>query len=228
MSAFLLGARRLLASRTVAKTSRRFLQGMSGLLLHLSCLTSSLHAQKTDWTPVFLLQPGMMTTDFISERDGTSSATGLNVRFATLLPTRYRWVTPIAGVNVTPYGTTGYSTIRTNAPSVFAGHVFPLVSSAQVGGWLRVDVPLLWYYAYDGGGRRNQRVYGRDLYVELAFSSPLGEKLLEGLGPNWERLDAYLWLDQNLTPNPDGISSRTDRFNPIALFGMTLRFGRRL
>ncbi|MEP7344775.1 MAG: hypothetical protein ABI877_05895 [Gemmatimonadaceae bacterium] len=190
-------------------------------------LTATLRAQDVERTPVFLFQPGLLTTDFISTTASTSS-TGFNVRFSTLLPTRSGWLTPVLGVNVTPYGTTGFATAETNAPSVFIGNVFPLVSERQLGGWLRIDAPLLWYWTHDGGGRHNQRLFGHDIYAELAFTSSLGSKLLGDLGPNWKRLEGYLLLDQNLTPNPDRVSTRTDRFNPIALFGLSLRFGKEL
>lgn len=85
---------------------------------------------------------------------------------------------------------------------------------------------MLWYYTYDGGGPHNSRLFGQDFYLELALTSSLGTKLLGSLGPNWKRLEGYLLLDQNLTPNPDRVSSRTDRFNPIAMFGIALRFGK--
>ncbi len=191
----------------------------------LACLTTPMYAQAAERAPVFLLQPGLVTTDFISSA-ATTSSTGFNVRFATLVPTHRRWLTPVFGVNVTPYGTTGFTTSVTNAPSVFIGNVFPLVSERTLGGWLRLDAPLLWYYTYDGGGPHNERLFGRDLYVELAVTSLLGDKLLGDLGPNWKRVEGYLLLDQNLTPNPDRVSSQTDRFNPIALFGITIRFGK--
>lgn len=189
-------------------------------------LTTRLPAQEVERTPVFFLQPGFMTTDFISSRNSSSSSTGVNLRFATQLPTRIKWLTPTFGTNIPPYGTTGYATTQTNAPTVFMGNVFPLVEASRLGGWLSIDAPLLWYYVLDGGGRHNQRLFGGDVYAELAFTSPLGEKLLRDLGPSWKHLGGYLLLDQNLSPNPDRVSSRTDRFNPIALFGISLRFGK--
>jgi len=185
----------------------------------------SLWAQDANRTPVFVLQPGLLITDFVSSA-ATASSTGFNARFSTLLPTRRKWLTPTFGVNVTPYGTAGFTTSQTNAPSVFAGNMFPLVPDSALGGWLRADVPVLLYYTYHGGGPHNTRLFGKDIYVELAFTSSLGQKLLGGLGPNWKRLEAYLLLDQNLTPNPNLISGRTDRFNPIALFGIAFRFGK--
>jgi hypothetical protein len=193
----------------------------------LLSLTTSIPAQDVERTPVFVLQPGLVAADFISSRAMKPSTTGFNLRFMTLLPTGKRWFTPVFGVNIIPYGTTGYTTSQTNTPSIFIGNVFPLISQHRLGGWLGVDAPLLWYYVYDGGGLHNRRLFGRDVYAELAFTSPLGAKLLDDLGPNWKRVEAYLLFDQNLTPNPDAVSSRTDRFNPIALFGITLRFGKK-
>ena len=206
-------------------TERRWRSSLASAWHFLWCLTIPMQAQDVVRTPIFLLQPGLVTTDFVSSA-ATTSSTGFNVRFSTQLPTRYWWLTPIFGANVIPYGTTGFATSQTNAPSVFAGNVFPLVSDHALSGWLRIDAPLLWYYSYGGGGSCNKHLFGRDAFVELAFTSALGEKLLGGLGPNWKRVEAYLMLDQDLTPNPDRVSSQTDRFNPIALFGLTLRFGK--
>ncbi|MFN8570446.1 MAG: hypothetical protein U0132_00235 [Gemmatimonadaceae bacterium] len=186
---------------------------------------SPLRAQERASSPVFLLQPGMVTTDFISAPNATSSGTGFNLRFSTVLPTNHLWLAPIFGVNVIPYGTTGFSSTSTNAPSVFVGNIFTLIRERSLGGWLRVDAPLLWYYTYDGGGPRSDDLFGRDFYSELSFTVFLGEKVLRDLGPQWRRVRGYLLLDQNLTPNPDRVSTQTDRFNPIALYGISVTFG---
>jgi hypothetical protein len=168
----------------------------------------------------------MLTTDFISADDGASSGTGFNFRFATLLPSRHNWLTPIFGVNIVPYGTTGFTNTNTNSPSVFIGNVFPLIAKRRLGGWLQIDVPILWYYTHDGGGSSNQRLFGKDFYFELAMTMPLGERLFKELGPGWNRLEAYLLFDQNLTPNENTVSAHTDRFNPVALYGVSIRLGK--
>ena len=176
--------------------------------------------------PSFLAQPGMITSDFVSSRSGVGSHTGFNLRFVTELRTGQPWFTPVIGVNATPYGTTGTGD-GLNAPAVFAGNVFPLLAARHTGGWLRLELPLLLYYTYGGGGKHNTKLYGRDFFAELAMNVPVGERLLGELGSGWRRLELYLLVDQNLTPNPDITTGRTDRFNPIALYGLTIRFDSR-
>jgi hypothetical protein len=170
------------------------------------------------------LQPGMLTADFVSARNVLGSTTGFNARFL-LRPvtgTWCRWCRLRAGVNITPYGVTGPGGREENAPSLFVGHAFALLASSRTGGWLSLDLPLQFHYGFGGGGRRNERLYGRDLFLEAAATVHVGRKLLRDLGPVWSRLTLYLLVDQNLTPNPDLLSGRTDRFNPIALYGVSI------
>lgn len=194
-------------------------------MMLLVCLSWPAGAQERPSGPVFLLQPGMVTTDFISAPNTNGSGTGFNLRFSTVLPTSHAWLSPVFGVNLIPYGTTGFSSTSTNAPSVFVGNVFAVIPKRALGGWVKVDAPLLWYYTYDGGGPRTEDLFGRDFYAELSFTVFLGEKVFRDLGPQWRRVRGYLLFDQNLTPNPDRVSTRTDRFNPIALYGISVAFG---
>lgn len=175
--------------------------------------------------PEFLLQPGLLSADFLSAPEGVSSTTGFNLRFATRFPTRHRWLTPVIGASVTPEGTSGTSTRNTNAPSIFAGNIFPLLGPDRTAGWLTFEVPVLVYHAYGGGPSGNPRIYGRDVYVQLAAYVHLGRKALRDLGPGWAKFDLYAFLEQNLTPNENSITGRTDRFNPVALAGVSLGFG---
>lgn len=175
--------------------------------------------------PELLLQPGLLSADFISAPEGVTSTTGFNLRFATRVPTRYRWLTPVIGASVTPEGTSGTSTRNTNAPALFAGNIFPLVGVGRTAGWLTLEAPLLVYHAYGGGGPGNPRIYGRDLYLQLAAYVHLGRKALRELGPGWARFDLYAFIEQNLTPNENTVTGRTDRFNPVALAGVSLAFG---
>ena len=50
--------------------------------------------------PVFLLQPGLLSADFISAGPDVSSTTGFNLRFETRFPTRTPWLTPLVGEEV--------------------------------------------------------------------------------------------------------------------------------
>lgn len=190
-------------------------------------MSSALPGQVRDRAPVLLLQPGMLSADFLSAPEGYPSTSGFNLRFATLVPTSSRWWTFIAGASVTPYGTTGNSIRDTNTPMLFAGNVFPVVSAARTSGWLQLDVPLLLTYSYGGGGPRTRELYGKDIVAEAAFQFHVGRKVLRDLGPFFSGLRVYLLFDQNLTPNEDPETGRTDRFNPVALYGITIPVGGR-
>ncbi len=124
-----------------------------------------------------------------------------------------------------PYGTSGSTDRGANAPRLFAGNVFPGLSARQIGGWATVEFPLLLYQSYGGGGFNNRRLFGRDLYGQLAIYLHLGDKVLRPLGASWGRIDAYAFLEQNLTPNKDRSTGRTDRFNPVILYGVSIPVG---
>lgn len=197
---------------------------MLSLLVIILAFGGNAAAQEQDRGVTFRLQPGMVTTEFISTK-ATSSATGFNFRFTTLLSTGRWWIRPIFGVNLIPYGTTGLATSSSNAPGVFIGNAFKILPAEHAGDWFSMEIPVLLYYSYGGGGRRNEQTYGRDVYLEISVTSPIGTKLLSELGSPWKHVSVYGALDQNLTPNTDVVSGRTDRFNPVALYGISIFFG---
>lgn len=173
---------------------------------------------------IVLLQPGMMTGDFMSAPAGEPTTTGFNLRFAGLVPTRARWLTLIVGASVTPYGSSGPSRRNTNTPTLFIGNVFPVFSASKTAGWLSLDAPVLMTYTFGGGGEHNARVYGRDIALEAAFTVHAGRQLLAGFGGPLARLRLYVVLDQDLTPNKT-FEGKRDRFNPLAFYGLTIPFG---
>jgi hypothetical protein len=191
----------------------------------VACLALGSAARAQERGPVLLIQPGMLSADFVSASGERSSSTGFNVRFATLIPSRSRWLTLIVGASITPYGTNGLDGRGPNTPVLFAGNVFSLLQSRQTAGWLDVDAPLLVTYSYGGGGDHNRRVYGRDVVAEGALSFHVGRKVLGDLGPFFRRLRVYLLVDQTLTPNVDPASGKRDWFNPVAQYGITIPLG---
>jgi hypothetical protein len=177
--------------------------------------------------PELLLQPGMLSADFVSAPEGFPATSGFNLRFATLVPTSSRWWTLIVGASVTPYGTSGITPRSTNTPVLFIGNVFPGVSARRTGGWLDLQFPVYATYSYGGGGARNREIYGRDVLAEAALQWFVGDKVLRDLGPTFARLRVYLMVNQVLTPNEDLNTGITDRFNPTALYGITIPIGGR-
>lgn len=180
-----------------------------------------------DRRPALLLQPGMLSADFWSPPEGYPATSGFNLRFATVVPTSSRWWTLILGASVTPYGTSGVSVRSTNTPVLFVGNVFPGISSQRTGGWFDLSLPLYLTYSYGGGGERNRQIYGRDIVGEVALQFFVGEKVLGDLGPAFRRLRFYAMMNQLLTPNEDRATGTTDRFNPVALYGITIPIGGR-
>lgn len=174
--------------------------------------------------PVVSLQPGMATADFVSAPEGEPSTTGFNLRFVATIPGRSRWLALYLGGSVTPYGSSAGSRRNTNTPTLFIGNVFPVFGATRTGGWLSVDAPLLLTYAFGGGGDRNDRIYGKDIAVEMIGTVHAGERLLAGFGGPLARLRVYGILQQSLTPNR-GADGTRDRFNPVAFYGLSLPFG---
>jgi hypothetical protein len=175
--------------------------------------------------PELLLQPGMLSADFVSAPEGYPSTSGFNLRFATLVPSSSTWWTLIVGASVTPYGTSGITPRSTNTPVLFIGNVFPGFTARRTGGWVELQFPVYLTYAYGGGGARNRQIYGRDFVGEAALQVHVGRKVLRDLGTGFSRLRLYAMLNQVLTPNRDPASGRTDRFNPTALYGLTIPIG---
>jgi hypothetical protein len=197
----------------------------------VACLTLAAApavAQQDDTRPItLLLQPGMLSADFLSAPEGYASTTGFNLRFATTIATRSRWLTLLVGGSVTPYGTSGISFRNNNTPMLFVGNVFPGFSAERTNGWVSLELPLLLTYSFRGGGSRNQELFGKDIVAEAAFGVHLGRKVLRELGAPLSRLRLYFLVDHLLTPNEDPVTGRIDRFNPVAMYGITIPIGGR-
>lgn len=175
--------------------------------------------------PVFQLQPGISIADFASVPEGTTSTTAFSLRATTRLTTAWRWLTPVVGAVLLPYGSTGTSNARTDAPSVFVGNVVPIVQSARTGGWISLELPILLVHAAGANPHGNARDYGRDLVIAPTLFAHAGARGLRELGSAWSHLELFVQVEQNLTPNRDRTSGRRDHFNPVATFGVSLRVG---
>lgn len=174
--------------------------------------------------PAFELQPGLTITDFVSVPEGTLSSTAFSLRFTTRFPTSLKWLTPVAGAVFFPYGTTENTLLNTDAPTIFVGNVFPLLS-AGASGWLSIELPLLIAHSPGAGPTGNVRDYGRDLVLLPTAHLHLGQRALREFGSVWSRLKVFAQLEQVMTPNKDDITGKRDYFNPNATFGMSLTIG---
>ena len=193
----------------------------SGLLLALLASRSA-HAQRG---PVFELQPGLAVSDFISVREGTLTNTAFSLRFATRVPTGIRWLTPVVGAVFLPYGSTENTVRNTDAPTLFFGNIFAVMSESRTGGWLSIEVPLLIAHSPGAGSTGNIRDYGRDLVIVPTVYLHLGARALREFGTVWSRMNVFAQLEQNLTPNKAPDTGNRDFFNPVATVGLSLTLG---
>ena len=175
--------------------------------------------------PVFDLQPGFTVFDFVSVPEGTISYSAFSLRFSTRFPTHSKWLTPIIGASFLPYGTTENSVRNTNAPTLFAGNVFPITDERRTAGWLSMEVPLLVTHSPGGGPTDNPRDYGRDLVILPTVYVHLGARALREFGNIWSRLKLVGQLENNLTPRRNSASGARDFLNPIATIGLSLGVG---
>jgi hypothetical protein len=185
------------------------------------CIAPRLAAQRG---PVFELQPGITVFDFVSVPPGTVTNSGFSFRFSTRFPTALSWLTPIVGATFLPYGTSENTIRNSDAPTVFAGNVFPLIAPTRTGGWLTLELPLVVAHAPGAASNGNARAYGRDLVAAPTLYFHLGARVLRDFGTVWSRLDVFAQLEQNLTPNEIAGTAR-DYFNPVATFGVSLTIG---
>jgi hypothetical protein len=177
--------------------------------------------------PAFELQPGITVIDFVSVSEGTVSNTAFSLRFSTRFSTSLKWLTPVAGAVFFPYGTTENTIINTDAPTIFVGNVFPLLSAGRTAGWLSMELPVLVAHSPGAGPTGNVRDYGRDLVILPTAYLHLGERALHEFGSVWSRLKVFVQLEQNMTPNRDVATGDRDFFKPSATFGMSLTIGGR-
>src|SRR5687767_7546351 len=95
------------------------------------------------------VEPGLVSYNFVSRGPDEAVSSGFNFRMSARIRTSKRWLTPLAGASVTPFGTSP-TRRQENTPVVFVGNDFPLLSRSQTGGWVSVTVPLMLEYRYDG------------------------------------------------------------------------------
>lgn len=197
-----------------------------GATFALLTLVMTLCAYRADAQtgPVFDIQPGITVTDFVSVPEGGVSNTAFSLRVATRFPTSLKWLTPVVGAVFFPYGTTENTIKNTDAPTIFVGNVFPVLS-AGASGWLSIEIPLLIAHSPGSGPTGNIRDYGRDLVILPTAYLHIGERALHEFGSVWSRLRVLAQLEQIMTPNKDIATGKRDYFNPSATFGMSLTIG---
>ncbi|HET7458937.1 MAG TPA: hypothetical protein VFJ74_14905 [Gemmatimonadaceae bacterium] len=162
--------------------------------------------------PVFVLQPGAITTDVISAPEGSSSTTRFNARFATVVPTASPWFSTVFGAQVQTGGKGG-------TPQLFYGGIIPIAPiSTATGGMLGVSLDPLGVTSFGQSG-------GTVFVGELAVSLSVGKMMFANMGPMWSGTGAYFLVDQQISDIPRDAAGNKDRFNPALLYGLSIPFG---
>src|SRR5687768_6980175 len=202
----------------------RLYRAIAGALLAITSVFGSTSV-RAQGTPVFQLQPGISVSDFVSVSEETPSNSAFSLRFSTRFRTSLRWLTPVVGAVFFPYGTTENTIRNTDAPTLFVGNVFPLLSENSTSGWLSMEVPLLVTHSPGAGSTGNVRDYGKDLVILPTAYVNIGSRMLSEFGSVWSRLSLFAQLEQVLTPGRDVATGDRDFFNPLATFGFSLIVG---
>lgn len=153
--------------------------------------------------PVFVIQPGLVTTNFIDTPSGTKSNTEFNFRFLTAVPTSIPRTTLVAIVQFTPFnkvpGTGGQFTA--NSPALVYGPVFNLFNNDLIA----FDFDVLG--AYGPAGRPNDRAaYTHKLVLEADLSLKLGQMMMSDPASRFRSLNVYAFLANVATGIPSEAS----------------------
>ena len=163
--------------------------------------------------PVFVLQPGAITTDVISAPEGSKSVTRFNARFATVVPTASPWFSTVFGAQVQTGGKGG-------TPQLFYGGIIPIAPiSTATGGMLGISLDPLGVTTFGQSG-------GTVFVGELAVSLSIGKMMFANMGPMFSGTGVYFLVDQQISDIPrDPFTGDRDRFNPALLYGLSIPFG---
>lgn len=150
--------------------------------------------------PVFVLQPGLVTTNFVDKPAGTSSSTDFNFRVVTAIPTTIPRTTLVGIVQFTPFAKTGNFT--TNAPGFVYGPVFSVINTEYVS----FDFDVLG--AYGPAARESDRSsYTHKLVFEGDLFLKVGQMMMASdPASHFRNLAVYGMLANVATGLPNGAS----------------------
>ena len=202
---------------------RRFVHYATAVSL-LAAAPALAGAQETQSTsffkaPVFVLQPGGVTSNAISAPDGSESVTAFNARFATVVPTASPWFSGVFGAQVATGGNAG-------TPGIFYGGIIPLrFANTMSGGFLDVSLDPLGVTTF-GGKNIGGSGFGTFFFLELAFNLQIGRMMMADMGQTWSGTGIYFLIDQQISGSlPRDENGDKDRFRPVLLYGLSIPIG---
>lgn len=170
-------------------------------MLALVVTSGSALAQSIFKAPVFVFQPGLVTSNIIDAPDGTDSNTEFNFRVVTAIPTTLPRTTLVAIVQWTPFAEVG--NFKTNAPGFVYGPVFSVFNTNYFG----LDFDVLGAYGPAGEESDNSQ-YTHKLVLEADAYFKIG-KMMMGSKPTsrWTSVSLYALLAKVATGIPSDASS---------------------
>jgi hypothetical protein len=149
--------------------------------------------------PTFVFQPGLLTSNFVDQPDGTSASTKFNFRVVTAIPTTLPRTTVVAIVQWTPWNKT--AGFNSNAPSFAYGPVFSLVNVPLVS----LDFDVLGSYG-PAARATDESAYTHKLVLEADLSLKVGTWLTHDQRSRWHSLALYVYPAYVATGLPSGSS----------------------
>jgi hypothetical protein len=159
--------------------------------------------------PVFVFQPGLVTTNFVDQPAGTKESTKFNFRVVTAIPTTIPRTTVVGIIQWTPWNKT--AGFNSNAPSFAFGGVFSLFNLKLVS----LDFDVLDSYS-PAARLTDESSYTHKLVLEGDLSLKVGEWITHNQKNRFHSLALYGFLANIATGLPSG-SSRW-----VLLYGLSL------
>jgi hypothetical protein len=159
--------------------------------------------------PSFVLQPGLITSNFVDRPAGTSASTKFNFRVVTAIPTTIPRTTAVAIVQWTPWNTA--AGFNSNAPSFVYGPVFSLFNVPLAS----LDFDVLGSYG-PAARSTDESAYTHKLVLEADLSVKVGDWVTHDRRSRWHSLALYVFPAYVATGLPSGSS------HWVLLYGVSL------
>lgn len=177
------------------------------------CLTASAFAQEEETrgflSPVFVAQPGFVTTNFIDKDPGTSTNTDFNIRFVTVLPLEIPRTVIVGIVQWLPFADNAAGG-KANSPSFVYGPIVNIFNTKAAA----LDFDALFSYGPAATGNSD---YTHKFLFEADFYLKIGS--LANARGQLANLSLYALYAYVLTGLPDGVDFG-DR--SVLLYGLSL------
>ncbi|MGI9077224.1 MAG: hypothetical protein ACR2G6_07840 [Gemmatimonadaceae bacterium] len=192
-------------------------------IIAFSGMAAAQDAPQQNWifkAPVFVFQPGLVTSNFIDTPEGAESETDFLFRVVTAIPTTIPRTTLVAILQFTPFNKVdagGGNEFTANAPAFVYGPVFNIFSTPLIG----FDFDVLGAYT-PAARSEDESSYTHKLVLEGDLFIKIGGMMMNDQASRWRNLNIYTFLAYVATglPNPEGSDNDPSRW--VLLTGLSL------